>query len=244
MHDYYSVHEIFLKIERVRCRFFMKKQLVHIKGTKEGLVLRLDDQCAYAELVEELERKVSEGGIDGKVDVQLHLGNRYLSNEQQSELIEIVHRPGNMHVSKVLSDVISIQESTDQRLVNQCETYVGIVRSGQILKASGDIIVIGDVNPNGKIEAGGNIFVLGNLRGIVHAGINGNNDAIIVASHFEPTHVLIADKTEIMSNEIPYIIEHNEQLFAYINRDGIISYERLQEVRKIRPLLSVIKGGS
>lgn len=222
----------------------MKKQLVHIKGTKEGLVLRLDDQCAYADLVEELERKVSEGGIDGKVDVQLHLGNRYLSNEQQTELIEIVHRPGNMHVAKVLSDVISIQESTDQQLVNQSETFVGIVRSGQILKASGDIIVIGDVNPNGKIEAGGNIFVLGNLKGIVHAGINGNNDAIIVASHFEPTHVLIADKTEIMSNETPYIREHAEQLFAYINRDGIISYERLQEVRKIRPLLSAFKGGS
>ena len=34
----------------------MKKQLVHMKGTKDGLVLRLDDQCAYAELVEELEK--------------------------------------------------------------------------------------------------------------------------------------------------------------------------------------------
>lgn len=88
----------------------MKKQLVHIKGTKEGLVLRLDDQCAYAELVEELKRKVSEGGIDGKVDVQLHLGKRYLSTEQQEELIAIVQSPGKMHVSKVHSDVITIQE--------------------------------------------------------------------------------------------------------------------------------------
>ncbi len=68
----------------------MKKQLVHIKGTKEGLVLRLDDQCAYAELVEELERKVSEGGIDGKVDVQLHLGNRYLRKNKNNELIQVV----------------------------------------------------------------------------------------------------------------------------------------------------------
>lgn len=49
----------------------MKKQLVNMKGTKDGFVLRLDDQCAYGELVEELKNKVLEGGIDGKVDVQL-----------------------------------------------------------------------------------------------------------------------------------------------------------------------------
>ena len=36
----------------------MKKQLIHIKGTKDGLVLRLDDQCSYAELIEELGKKL------------------------------------------------------------------------------------------------------------------------------------------------------------------------------------------
>jgi septum site-determining protein MinC len=222
----------------------MKKQLVHIKGTKEGLVLRLDDQCAYAELVEELERKVSEGGIDGKVDVQLHLGNRYLLSAQQDELIAIVQGPGNMHVSKVQSEVISIDESNERVLTEQSETYIGIIRSGQTVKVIGDIVVIGDVNPNGKIEAGGSIYVLGNLRGIAHAGANGNKEAIIVASHFAPTHVLIDHHIEVMSNEIPFVKEHADQIFAYINNDGKISYERVQEVRKIRPLLSTIKGGS
>lgn len=222
----------------------MKKQLVHIKGTKEGLVLRLDDQCAYADLVEELGRKVSEGSIDGTVDVQLKLGNRYLSKQQQQELVDIVQSSGSMHVAKMHSDVITIEESNEKLVTEQCETFVGIVRSGQVLESSGDIIVIGDVNPNGKIEAAGNIFVLGNLRGIVHAGIEGNRDAIIVASHFEPTHVLIADQLEIMSNESPFVKNHSEQVFAYINRDGIISYERLQKVRKIRPLLNTVKGGS
>ncbi|RUL57140.1 MULTISPECIES: septum site-determining protein MinC [Lysinibacillus] len=222
----------------------MKKQLVHIKGTKEGLVLRLDDQCAYAELVEELERKVSEGSIDGTVDVQLHLGNRYISKDQQQQLVDIVQYTGSMHVAKMHSDVITIEESREKLLTSQSETFVGIVRSGQVLESSGDIIVIGDVNPNGKIEAVGNIFVLGNLKGIVHAGIEGNRDAVIVASHFEPTHVLIADQIEVMSNESPFVKNHVEQLFAYLNTDGIISYERLQEVRKIRPLLSTVKGGS
>jgi len=222
----------------------MKKQLVHIKGTKEGLVLRLDDQCAYAELVEELERKVSEGGIDSKVDVQLYLGYRYCTSEQMTELIQIVQGPGKMLVSNVHSEVITVEECNHRMLENQCDTYVGIVRSGQVLKAEGDIIVIGDVNPNGRIEAGGNIYILGNLKGMVHAGVNGKEDVIIAASHFLPTHVMIADQIEVMSNEQPIVLKNADQLFAYINSDGKISYNRLQDFRNIRPLLTTSKGGS
>ncbi|WP_342462800.1 septum site-determining protein MinC [Ureibacillus sp. FSL K6-8385] len=221
----------------------MKKQLVHMKGTKDGLVLRLDDQCAYQDLVEELERKVSEGGIDGRVNVSLDLGYRYLLEQQKQELINIIEHPGKMVVSKVLSNVITVDENNAKMQGNLCDTYVGIVRSGQVIQAPGDIIVIGDVNPNGKIEAGGNIFVMGKLKGIAHAGIGGDREAIVAASWFEPTHVYIADVIEVMSNEKPIVKEHAEQLFAYINKEGNISYDRLQEARKIRPLLNT-KGGS
>ena len=56
---------------------------------------------------------------------------------------------------------------------NQSETFVGIVRSGQVVKAEGDLVVIGDVNPNGRVVAAGSIYVLGRLKGIAHAGANG-----------------------------------------------------------------------
>ncbi|MEG0381072.1 MAG: septum site-determining protein MinC, partial [Kurthia sp.] len=92
----------------------MKKQLVHMKGTKSGFILRLDDQCAYVDLVEELTGKVSEGGIDGKVDVQLHLGYRYCSDEQLLELVGIVQQSEQLLVSKVHSDVMSVQESNQK----------------------------------------------------------------------------------------------------------------------------------
>ncbi|MEK4230147.1 septum site-determining protein MinC [Solibacillus sp. FSL H8-0538] len=222
----------------------MKKQLVHIKGTKEGLVLRLDDQCAYAELVEELERKVSEGSIDGKIDVQVHLGNRYCTLEQKAELIQIVQRHGNLLVSKVQSEVLTVDESNQRLLEQRSDIYVGIVRSGQIVRATGDIIIIGDVNPNGRVEAGGNIYIVGKLKGIVHAGVFGSKEAIITASHFEPTHVLIADCVEVMINEHRFVLEHTEQLCAYLDRNGKIRYDRVQEVRNIRPSLTTFKGGS
>ena len=46
-------------------------------------------------------------------------------------------------------------------LENQSETFIGIVRSGQVVKAEGDLVVIGDVNPNGRVVAAGSIYVLG-----------------------------------------------------------------------------------
>ena len=222
----------------------MKRQLVHMKGTKDGLVLRLDDQCSFDELVEELGKKVTEGHLDGKIDVQLHLGKRYCTPEQQMQLIMTVEQQRNLHVKNVQSDVLTIEECKEQLEANRSETFVGIVRSGQVLRATGDILILGDVNPNGRIEAGGSIHVAGKLKGIVHAGVNGNSEAIISAAHFEPTHVLISNQIEVMTNETQYLLEHTEQVFAYIGDNDMICYNRIQEVRNIRPKLSTFKGGS
>ena len=222
----------------------MKKSYVHIKGTKDGLVLRLDDQCAYSEVVEELERKVSESGIDGKVEVQLHLGNRYCTEQQKQQLTNVVQNTGKMRVSKVHSDVLTTEESNQKFLQQRCEIYTGIIRSGQIVRSTGDIVIVGDVNPNGRIEAGGNIYVLGKLKGIAHAGVEGNKEALITAAFFAPTHVLIADQTQTMSNEQQFVMKHREQLCAYLNSYGQISYSHVQDIRKLRPFLNTFKGGS
>lgn len=222
----------------------MKKQLVNMKGTKDGFILRLDDQCAYVDLVEELKGKVSEGGIDGKVDVQLHLGYRYCSDEQLQELVDIVQQSEQLFVSKVQSDVLTVHESNQKILESQQDTYVGVVRSGQILRAPGDIIIVGNVNPNGRVEAGGNVYVLGKLKGIVHAGVQGNNEAIIAASRFEATHIMIADQVEVMSDEQVQKMNRTEMICAFIGNDGRIIYDQIHTLKNIRPFLIASKGGS
>lgn len=222
----------------------MKKQLVNMKGTKDGFVLHLDDQCAYADLVEELKKKVSESGIDSKVDVQLYVGYRYCSDEQIKELIKIVQETEQLIVSKVQSEVLTVHESNQKRIESQQDTYLGVVRSGQILRSPGDIIIVGNVNPNGRVEAGGNVYVLGRLKGIAHAGVHGNKDAIIAASRFEATHIMIADQVQAMSDEHVKAIEQEEMTCAFIGYDGRITYDQIHALKNIRPLLNVSKGGS
>lgn len=220
------------------------KHLVSIKGTKDGLVLRLDDQCAYADLVEEIKRKVSDEGIEGQAEVLLQLGNRYCSEDQKRDLIACVHTSPHLRVSRVQSDVISFEESNQRVLERQSETFVGIVRSGQVIRAEGDLVVVGDVNPNGKLIAGGNIFVLGRLKGIAHAGAKGNKEAVIAASWLEATHLMIAEAIELMTDELTILSEQPEMECAYLHANGFIAIDRLQELRLLRPQLSTFRGGS
>ncbi len=66
------------------------------------------------------------------------------------------------------------------------------LRSGQQLRHPGSIAVVGDVNPGAEIVAGGDIIVWGKLRGTVHAGAMGNDNAIVCALDLAPTQLRIA----------------------------------------------------
>ena len=67
----------------------------------------------------------------------------------------------------------------------------GRVRSGQKIDARKHLVITGDVNPGAEISAGGDVIVLGKLAGKVHAGVPDNEEAIVFALAFEPSHVRI-----------------------------------------------------
>lgn len=58
-------------------------------------------------------------------------------------------------------------------------------RSGEVVKYHGDVVVFGDVNPGAEIVASGDIVVLGALRGMAHAGCEGDQSATIFALSLE-----------------------------------------------------------
>ena len=67
------------------------------------------------------------------------------------------------------------------------------LRSGFSIKFDGHIAVIGDVNPGAEIIAAGDVLVWGRLRGMVHAGANGNESSVVCALDLSPTQLRIAD---------------------------------------------------
>ena len=67
------------------------------------------------------------------------------------------------------------------------------IRSGQKEEYPGSLVICGDVNAGAEVIAGGNIMVLGALRGVAHAGANGNTMAMISANYIDVTQVRIAN---------------------------------------------------
>ena len=67
------------------------------------------------------------------------------------------------------------------------------MRSGFKVSHPGHVVVVGDVNPGAEIIAAGSVVVWGWLRGVVHAGAEGNEKAVVCALRLEPTQLRIAN---------------------------------------------------
>lgn len=217
-----------------------KTQNVLIKGTKDGLTLHLDDQCSYEELKRELHDKLTENQRVNKdhplISVNVTTGNRYLTDEQKEELKTLIRQKKNLVVGSIDSNVLTKAEAEQILRENEIVSVARIIRSGQVLEVPGDLLLIGDVNPGGKVVAGGNIYVMGALKGIAHAGVNGNSEAIISASVMKPTQLRI-DHAISRSPDMAMEDEGREMECAYIDENDQIMIDRLQVLMHLRPKL-------
>lgn len=65
------------------------------------------------------------------------------------------------------------------------------IRSGGKVESTGSIVVLGDVNSGAELMAVDDIIVLGTLRGLAHAGANGNENALIWAQEIRSPQLRI-----------------------------------------------------
>ncbi|WP_062355476.1 septum site-determining protein MinC [Bacillus kwashiorkori] len=223
----------------------VKSHNVMIKGTKDGLILQLDDTCSFSDLLKELEEKLLftyKDEDEHQVDVTIQTGNRYLSASQRKLVKKIVSKKKNLNIAGIDANVLLKEEA--ERLKRETELAVinKVVRSGQVLHFPGDVLIIGDVNPGGTVRAKGNIFILGSLKGTAHAGYEGNEDAVICASIMKPTQLRISQLiTRAPDRDDRY---RNEVECAYINQEKQIVVDRFQVLNKIRPNLTrFMEGG-
>ncbi len=91
------------------------------------------------------------------------------------------------HVPSVHSASISVELAEETLFLKQT------LRSGQTIHFEGNVIIVGDVHAGSEITAGGDIVIWGELRGIAHAGSQGNYKAEIRAMKIEALQLRIAD---------------------------------------------------
>jgi septum site-determining protein MinC len=180
---------------------------IKISQTTEEIVLNINVIADIEDICEELESKI------------VKLKEFYKSARTPIKIKGKLFTDGEMErLKKIISNEIEVEVSFDEpsdllglhAIKKTFETEVEVsetkyiktsVRSGQIEEYSGSIVIIGDVNAGGEIIAGGNIAILGTLRGLAHAGAGGNTKAIISANSIDITQIRIANLVKEVENK-------------------------------------------
>ena len=82
------------------------------------------------------------------------------------ELRKVITKDSHFAIEEIKSNVLSIEEADEMKKQSEIMTLTRVIRSGQVLKVTGDILLLGDVNPGGMLMATGNIYIMGALKGI------------------------------------------------------------------------------
>ncbi len=172
---------------------------VIFKGTKDGITVIFDPDIPFPILCGQLERKVIEAGkFFDNVKTAMAFKGREFTAEEEAELLQIIAKHATMDITFVKTENSEVKElsellAKEMSPSNLTKFHKGSLRNGQKIEFEGSVVVVGDVNPGAEIKAGGNIIVLGQLKGMAHAGCKGMTDAFVTAIFMAPVQLRIAD---------------------------------------------------
>ena len=186
---------------------------MQIKGVKDGLLVTLGEG-AWADLEAALLQHVQDRAAFFKgARVALDVGNHVLRAVEMGALRDklsdygitlwavISGSPVTEQTARVLGLATRISTPRPERAIRPIDTQLEgenaifvqrTLRSGYKVAHKGHIIVLGDVNPGAEVIAGGSVVVWGRLKGLVHAGADGDESAIVCALDLEPMQLRIA----------------------------------------------------
>ncbi len=191
----------------------MEENIISFKATVNGLVLIMREEDDFDVIYESVAKKLETSGrfFKGASLVVKYRGKK-LDSVQENKIASLISQKANAEVRSFEEDdsfngaEIEAEEadkSNDKpkmRLMyfkgldeGMTRFYKGTIRSGTLVSYDGNLVVIGDVNPGGEVIATGNVVIMGSLRGMVHAGADGNKDAVVAALSLQPTQLRIAD---------------------------------------------------
>ena len=183
---------------------------VILKGRRNGITISLDPSISFDELKVHFHRRVVETKqfFEGAKS-NVSFTGRKLSEEEEQELLKIITTETSLDVPYVAEQGLFKPSTTSfdtspahlPHNIYNTSYHQGGLRSGQSIRYSGSVVVLGDVNPGSEIVAEGNIIVLGALKGMVHAGCTGNEDCFVSGLVFWPTQLRIANIITYIPND-------------------------------------------
>lgn len=194
---------------------------IAIKGTRNGLLLTLEPETPFSDLLNALAERLAEApsffrGASLTLDTSrrsLRLSERtqlesLLAHYQMSVVpmeqmitmplaksseVGTASSPPSLRVSTApLPSEESGQLQRDQKESADTLFVRRTIRSGQAIQHPSNVVIMGDINPGAEVVAGGDVVVWGVLRGMVHAGYPDNENAVVCSLLLAPVQLRIA----------------------------------------------------
>ena len=192
---------------------------VQIKGIRDGLLIVLGDGPWPEVRSALLEQVDGQGEFLRGARVALDVGNHILKAVDLGGLRDVLsergitlwavisNSPTTESTAQTLGMATRLSKPRPERSISTLSTTIQggeaavlvhrTLRSGFSLQHPGHVVIIGDVNPGAEIIAGGSVVVWGRLRGMVHAGADGDESALVCALDLAPTQLRIAGQIVI-----------------------------------------------
>lgn len=195
---------------------------ISIKGTREGLTVTIGTGNLAALLDDLTQHLQSQGAFFRGGRVALQVGERSLGRDDLARISALLAEHEMVLRTVVTTNPITEQAASalglrltgsetapapassgppSQASAETAQPLDGgrgvlvrhLVRSGQVVRHTGHVVVLGDVNVGGQIIAGGDIIIWGRLYGTAHAGAMGSDAAVVCALELAPLQLRIGN---------------------------------------------------
>lgn len=181
------------------------KNSVIIKSFPNGIVLHLDPELDFQELLLQISIKFKESSSFFKdAKMALAIKGRNLTQEEEKAVLDAISENSEIHILCIVSE----DEETDRQFLraisrtdfsegsltgSEGQFYKGTLKNGQVLETESSIVILGDVYPGSAIISAKDIIILGGLYGEAYAGGNGSEGHYVAALEMSPEKLKIGD---------------------------------------------------
>ena len=189
----------------------MANSIVALRAYRGGLHLIIKPHLSITEIEAAIQKEISRMNppLNG-TSIQIDLKEPTLQEEEMAYLRSKLKETYNITVREFMvaseepaSPPIAATSTThiiaqavnppDSRESEPSRIIPYTMRSGQTADfPQGSLIIYGDVNSGAEVRAGGDIVVLGALRGNAHAGMSGRLSSVIIAMDLVPLQLQIS----------------------------------------------------
>ena len=193
---------------------------ISINLKKNEIIIKIAEDAKQEQILNTLRKKLPElKKLYKNEKTPIRVVGKILKNKEIDEIQEIIKDTIEVEIEFDMPKTLglsSIKRTFEQEIgISETEFHRGSLRSRQRLEAERSIVILGDVNSGAEVIASDNIVVLGNLRGLAHAGAKGNKQAFISAGNLDAVQIRIANIVKEINRD-----EETMHKQAYVSIDG------------------------